>query len=181
MPWICPKCNAEIEELRYSVPITDVEYGTACLPDHGDVDDECEIIDHEYSDSSGSNWDGDPEYECQECDHTIDLSEIKWKNNIEDDEETIKKEKAEILEETTHTIIRPIKNIMNPEPPKTTNNSICCKNCRHIMVLNGDIYGEIFCECPICNEVNSTTEYISLVHSGFYNKEKNDNSRKHRK
>lgn len=181
MPWICPKCNAPVEDLRYSVPIIDTEYGTAFLPTDGTIDDDCNIDDHEFSDTAGSNWDGDCDYECPHCDRTVILSEVKWKEEIEEEEEidVITKKKVEAMEETSHAIIRPLDNIVKTELPKTTESSICCKNCRHIMIITGggdSCYGEMFCECPKCNEVNSLTEYGQLIREGFYNKP-NDLSR----
>ena len=186
MPWICPKCSAAIEELRYCVPITDIEYGTAFLPADGDIDDDCEVSDHEFSDTAGSNWDGDCDYECPECDRTVILSEVVWKAEAEDEEEKkdpITKKKVENMEETNHAIIRPLDDIIETDMPKITDSSICCKTCRHIMIIAGSddsCYGEYFCECPQCNEVNSLIEYQSLVKSGFYNKNPNDYA-KHKK
>src|ERR1035437_28361 len=79
MSWKCPHCNNQIEEVKYSVPTTQTEYGNASLPSEfmpaGRIP---EVMDYDCTDSGDCDWDGDATYECPECGHTIELTELTF-------------------------------------------------------------------------------------------------------
>jgi uncharacterized protein YbaR (Trm112 family) len=171
--WKCPNCNNEIESLQYHVNTQSSEYGTAELSEkkqeRGDI-----VTDYNSDDYGDSDWDGSPEYTCPECDNDVSLNELIWVD--EDDEEENNKPKPEPEpEETLHKIILPENNIIKSDLPRQAEDSIICKNCRHIFVIEETYrpgYGrekdeEIF-ECPKCSTSTTLDEYKKLLTNGYF-------------
>lgn len=179
MSWKCPDCEAEIETLKYNVATTGVEYGEAGLSSIKQ-DPEDIIDDHDFQDSGDSNWDGSPDYECPECGIGIDLVDLIWITDESDEEETSSTKEND--EETEHEIIHPKVSIQSVDWPKNASDtSIICKNCFYMFVTgsqNNSNDNEIFCQCPKCNETNSSTEFIKLLNEGYYSKKKHVNTNK---
>lgn len=179
--WKCPHCEEEIDSLSYSVATTSYEYGSASLagckredyisdPNHTWMHWEM-ITDHSSDDYGDTNWDGDCEYRCPECDNEIsDIDSLIWIGISEQIE--LKKEKEP--EETLHKIIPPKNYIVKDEISKdATESSIICKHCFHIFVHDIERrYREKdekdFCECPKCGEQNSPQEFKELLAKGFF-------------
>lgn len=193
--WKCPRCDAPVDDLRYSVSTSGTEYGTASLSDVNEEDDR--IIDHDYSDNGDTNWEGDCEYECPHCDRSVDPSELIWiGDEDEEEEEDVKESKEPGDEEASHDIIRPEENIIEKDKGDSANRtSIICKECRHVLVCDMDDldhgyhdytirnrgYGEkdeFFVVCTKCNHINSTIEFANLLKEGYFNQlNKNDNAK----
>ena len=173
--WKCPECDEEIDNLKYDVDTNSSEYGTASLSDTKQTHRHDIIEDHESDDYGDSEWSGDANYRCPECDEDINPGDLIWVgDNEEDDEEKPKIKKEPELEETLHKIISPTKNIIKNDLPKTTEDSIICKNpkCRHVFIINTGTYhgnddDEIF-ECPRCATSNTIGEYKQLLNNGYY-------------
>lgn len=176
--WICPECSCEIKHLNYDVDTVSSEYGTADLSDKKPEHARDRVTDHENEDMGDTEWSGSPNYRCPECDNDIDLMDLEWED--EDDEEEEEKPKPEPEpEETLHRIIKPEKDIIKTDLPKSVENSIICKNkkCLHVFVIEeGDYYqkrrnndndDELF-ECPKCSTSITLDEYRKLLNSGYY-------------
>ena len=176
--WKCPECEHEIEHLQYHVNTQSSEYGTADLSDtkqeRGDI-----VCDYNSDDYGDSDWDGSPEYTCPECDNDVSLSDLIWVNEDDDEEEKPKVKKEPEPEETLHKIIRPERDIIKSDLPKSTEESIICKNkkCLHVFVIeetgtyqrryNNENDDEIF-ECPKCSTSITLEEYKKLLNSNYY-------------
>lgn len=175
--WKCPNCNHELERLDYHVNTQSSEYGTADLSDtkqiRGDI-----VVDYNSDDYGDNEWDGSPEYTCPECDNDVSLSDLIWVNDDDEEEEEKPKLPPE-PEETLHKIIKPSKDIIKTDMPKSTEDSIICKNkkCLHVFVIEeSDTYqrrrnniddDELF-ECPKCSTSITLEEYKKLLNSGYY-------------
>ena len=194
MPWKCPHCETEIERLNYNVEVVENEYGTAELADERPTIApnstprgirNAMITDHDYDECSDSDWNGDPEYTCRECEHEIILTDLIW---VEQTEESIREpiittttipptsdQKQDEMEETTHAIIKPAQPIQrNGSVLADLDCLILCKNCFHVLILNDNYQqvhqnSEYFVDCPECGETTSNKEYIKLAEEGYYN------------
>ena len=182
--WKCPECKAKLEYLKYNVSTQSCEYGTADL-----INDPTEtqleqrrrydiITDHNSDDYGNTDWDGNPEYECPDCSAEIEISDLEWCEDEEEDEldeegEPIRTKVEDELEETKHKIIVPQQRITEKYTDNTFNNSIICKECKHVFVSNiGERWEEgsvDFCDCPKCGTQNSTEEFKKLLKDGFFN------------
>ena len=84
----CPHCKEEITSLNYTASYSERCYGN-CNGSY-DIDNE----DHNQDDSEQTNsddWEEDDyEYECPECDHSVDIDELL--EDLEDNEEQLKKD-----------------------------------------------------------------------------------------
>ena len=188
MSWKCPHCSETISELRYKVAVTSTEYGNAGLSENHhsgrDMNRNLMIDDYDYSEQSdNSDWDGDPDFECRECDYEVELQDLIWTDEDEDeenddeldDEITTRQSKQTIMEETTHGIISPeftiIEDQNSKNNPRTT---IICKTCYHMFPIykkeSGYEESTDFNDCPRCGEINSSGECQELIKDGFFNK-----------
>ena len=178
MSWKCPDCDNEIENLCYEVSTSGYEYGTADLSDTKKIAT-CDIVtDTNYDDSGDTEWSGDVEYQCPECNDDIRPSNLIWINEDEDEEE----EEIEQEEEEKHKIISPINRIICDEQPKDTSyNTLICKACSHIINLYTDSYNngsDEVVQCPTCGESNTTKEFRELLLTDFFNKKLKENDNK---
>lgn len=174
--WICPECDAEIDFLHYNVNTNSSEYGSVDLSDEkqtrrGDI-----VTDYNSDDYGDSEWSDDPNYRCPECDNDVDPTDLIWKGDEEDEEDDDKPKPEPEPEETLHKIIVPKKNIMKTDLPKTTEDSIICKNkkCLHVFIIDtsrnyhdGNDDDETF-DCPRCSTSNTLQEYKELLASGYF-------------
>ena len=163
--WKCPKCKSTIDRLDYDVPTTNSEYGTAFLSKEKptDLEDSYQVVtDYDYNDTGDSNWDGDVNYRCSECEDNVEWEDLIW---VEEEEEENKPEEPE---ETKHKIITPQNNIIvnNNSNQNATISSIVCKNCQYLYVAEGgdsnwsnSFSSNTTSECPKCGESNSTKEF----------------------
>jgi len=175
MPWKCPKCEAEIDQLSYSVATNGTEYGTAQLDDEN-KEGRDRICDHDFDESGDSDWDGNPEYTCRECDTEINIDDLIWFDSEEEIEKEEKEKKED--EEVLHSIIKPEKEIISKDNIKdASQSSIICKNCRHMFVAS-ESYQEEFYDCPKCGITNSTEEFKKLLKEGYYSQKKKDDTNK---
>lgn len=176
--WICPECDAEIEKLSYDVSTNSSEYGTAYLDDEKKERRRDIVVEHESEDGGDTEWSDDPNYRCPECDNDIDPEDLIWKDEDEDEEDDDKPKPEPEPEETLHKIIVPKKNIMKTDLPKTTEDSIICKNkkCLHVFIIDTSSSGynhhndddeETF-DCPKCSTSNTLEEYRALLASGYF-------------
>ena len=180
--WKCPECETEVTELYYSVPTNSSESGTASIDMtprlNRDGIKRAQVIDYEYDSSGDSEWNGDPEFECRECNNNILLSELIW---IEGEEEKVPP-KSDEPEETLHNIVSPVNRItMRPDFDRTLDSTLMCKNCSHLIVFMSGERGnkdckDIICECPKCGETTSEEEFKKLLNIGFFDikEQKND-------
>jgi hypothetical protein len=173
--WKCPNCNNEVDHLQYSVNTCSNEYGTADLSDKKEIGKRNIVCDYNSDDYGDSDWNGDPEYTCPECDDEIDPEDLIWENDNEENEEEKPKTEPE-PEETLHKIITPLKNIIKTDLPKSIKGSIICKNkkCLHIFVVEEEKYkclgdnDEVTFECPKCSTSMTHEEYENLLDNDYY-------------
>jgi hypothetical protein len=202
MPWKCPECQRIIDHLDYNVSTRDTEYGHASLveerPEIREESDELRdsqiIEEHEYNDSGGSEWDGDCDYECPECEAEINPTELLWSDEIEIPILPIASTTTAQLrqtyyinpnihrtppppefEEEDHQIVFNETRIQITDNPKSIEeSSILCKKCFHLFVFSCDnnyrSYNDYFCECPKCRTGNSVNEFRQLLKDGYYQK-----------
>lgn len=175
MSWKCPSCDEIIESLDYEVSTSSYEYGTASLSDEKYEDSSDIVTDHDYNDSGDTEWSGDAEYKCPECNDEISPTSLIWINDDDDEEEKEEEEKKEIEEETKHEIIKPSNYIIcDDEPKDTSNSSVICKECNYVFCVNGGKSDwneggeELFHECPQCGTSNTLKEYKQLLLSNFF-------------
>ena len=85
--WKCPECLHELTSLAYNVYTSSSEYGTAELSDHNQESNRDKIYEHECNDNGDTEWTDTPNYTCPECDNEIDLDDLKWVDEDEEDNE----------------------------------------------------------------------------------------------
>lgn len=175
MSWKCPDCDNEIENLCYEVSTSGYEYGTADLSDTKKIAT-CDIVtDTNYDDSGDTEWSGDVEYKCPECDNYIDPEDLIWEDEDDDEDEEEGEKLPPEPEETKFKIIPPLYDIIDDDNPKDSSNStIICKECNYIFCCNGgkedwNSGGESeFSECPKCGTSNTVKEYKELMLKDFF-------------
>ena len=185
MSWKCPQCKIELEYLKYNVSTQSREYGTADLesePTEVQLEQRRRydiVTDHSSDDYGDTDWDGDPEYECPTCSAGIEISDLEWCEDEEDEEldedgEPIKVVKEEEPEETKFKIIIPKNYITeNNCSGNSLSGTIICKECLHPFVTDTERWGgnnEEFYDCPKCGTQNSSVEFKQLLKDGFFNK-----------
>lgn len=101
--WKCPECNREITYLNYKVSTEGREYGRGDLRNRPETRSDGSsfhpVQEHECEDSENGEWQGEPDYECPECDNEIVISELIWEEeNEEEDEENEETEPIKEIE-----------------------------------------------------------------------------------
>jgi len=212
--WECPNCENEVCQLRYSRPVIGHEYGNFDLPSPGSnargramsPEDMDSLGDYE-SDNEETNWDGSPEYECMECDRTLFLNELVWRDSpslpetltVSDQParpgvtfapseiqtgrngiltagegwERSMEEPTNILEEDEEARVNISNNqisslFSNERGDDTTDTTIICKECKHIIICDARANEEEYIECEECQTLNTKKEYRQLIEQRFY-------------
>ena len=186
--WLCPECEEKIEYLNYQASTTGWESGSADLSETNESEDYRKIENYDYSDS-GTNDSDNFDYSCPECDHSIELNQLIWK---EETEEIIHKHKKcftckmqntecnhktdyckhcklkkpeDEPEEALHKIINPKNNILcerDALPKDNTEMTMICRNkkCKYVFVYERTHNKNgEFNECPKCGTVSNLIEY----------------------
>ena len=162
--WKCPECGEEISRLRYSVQTTGTEWGTLTLPcRHREPNDIEEYCDTDYDDSETQGWET-YEYNCDECDATITLSELEWEDD-EEEEERKEKEKEMEMEEEKHNIIHSKANVIH-EQEGILQKMMICDICKTAYPLTMQTFNQQ--ECPKCGRMISKNNFEELLDKGFY-------------
>lgn len=77
----CSSCEAISEDLKYSVSTSSTEFGTASplITEEGELENYFETNSDDWGDT---DWDGDPEYQCEDCEDTYSKEEVKERYKI---------------------------------------------------------------------------------------------------
>jgi len=161
--WKCPECGAEISTMKYSAQTTGNEWGTISLPNKRREQDQIEnYSDTNFDDSENTDW-GPYKYTCNECEEIVNLSNLIW---VEEEEEEKGEEEKEI-EEEKHDIIYPKNNIIE-EQNGILEKMLICDVCKTTYPLSN--YSNQHQECPKCGKIIKIEEFKRLLDKGFYNK-----------
>ena len=158
----CPHCENEINSLYYNV--TSRESGRCSIfkehitpnrpPSYRNPSNNGLYL-NDY-DTENSSWDGDPDYECRECGHSIEINEIIVEQETQEPApEQIKPiEENDAVESITKLIIK-IDKKEKINPYDFSNMGLCkCPNCKHTFCTetNKITKNEEFVFCPKCGE-----------------------------
>lgn len=156
--YICPHCETRIEYLDYNVNINSTEYGTAYFNTENteNREERSFITDYDYNDQGDTEWNGRPEYQCPECNETIELNELIWQEEKREKET----EKKITIEENPLAIARMATNKIlytNENGDKISKNTTKCPKCKYLFKGEEKIgYGETGLienqTCPKCNK-----------------------------
>jgi len=178
MAWKCPHCSEILDHLGYNVEVTDVERGTASLNDENTPGGP-EITEHSYDENSGSEWSGNPSYECPECWQGVLLSSLTWDEEDEEEETPAPATTETPLRETHFRIITPKTPLIRSLNANMdiSRAIIFCPDCeRGFTYSNTDTFGEegeTIMNCPRCSRACSKNETREMISSeGFFSKNK---------
>lgn len=173
MAWKCPHCEGEIENVDYSVNITQQEYGRADLTASPRTPTLAETDNHECNDCGGSEWDGDPTYMCPLCNQEIEIRDLTpiGEEETPEDPNHIPAENEE-LNETRFSITKPQNQIITTQRIAIEGTILFCAKCKTGFAsdLENGYFGEHVFQCPKCERPCTQEETKMLLEEGFTHK-----------
>lgn len=146
MQFKCPYCEEIIDKVNYSCDTSGQEYGDAC------IDDEGEFTDHRHNDSNSNDSDNYI-YQCPECDHELDQSELIKVNDDKKTEENTNEDGKPIQT----PIVMPLNELISDNSQSffqidsTFNNDyVVCKECGEKNIIDEN---EESCACSNCDTI----------------------------
>jgi hypothetical protein len=183
----CPGCGEDLEYLNYYVKAS--ENGSASLvrreiqkwiaDEHGPGGHHEQTGKFKWKvedyDSSETNWDDEPDFECKNCGESIYIGDLECPQSKPKKEKIIKPiEPEDAVESETNIILRAPKNKDSYKEFygnafDISHIEICiCEKCGHLISNDECNYGDNFLICPECNHQINVKENRDLIKSGKF-------------